>query len=213
MQHWIIAQATGPQINVIDAIFRGVSDNPSLVTLAVALLVFYFGTRAIKDELKASRNMLNSAQESMNKSQRESNEQENKALDMATNAINKMDRVADSIADMAQSMREASSNYFASAQLNTDAHLKTTNMLIDRIAAMDKQRAEDEIYSNGKLLVQIDEQLTQHKSDVAQLVGTILHDASLMHEATRHVVTEKNEALIAALHLSTPTDKSDSATE
>src|SRR4051812_31006276 len=94
---WLFAQTQPPSTNIIDAVFNGVAANPALVTLAIALLVFYFATRGMKDELRESRRMLNGAQESINQSRRAGDEQENKALDMATNAINKMDRVADAI--------------------------------------------------------------------------------------------------------------------
>lgn len=197
MPIWIVAQTQAPPSNIVDAILNGVASNPSLVTLAVALIVFYFATRAMTTELRESRKMLNNSQTA-------GDQQENKALDMATNAINKMDRVADSITDMARSMRESSSSYFASAQLNADAHVKTTNMLIDRIAAMDKQRAEDEMYANGKLLVQIDEQLNKHKQDVGMLVGTILNEAVVLHKETRDAFHSNNGLILEALRATPP---------
>lgn len=212
MQSWILAQAHPTNLGIIDKIVDLARDNPAAALFAVTLLILIIVITGWTNELRQSRNMLNGIRKS-------GDEQENKALDMATNAINKIDRVADSITDMASAMRESSSNYFASAQLNADSHVKTTTLLVERIAAMDAKRAEDEIYSNGKLLVQVDERMTLAKEEIARLVGTILHDAAGMHDTTRRVVTENNELLMTALRatppapLPPPSDKADSKTE
>lgn len=84
----LFVQTQAPPTNIVDAILSGVSQNPSMVTLAVALIVIYFATRGIRDELRESRKMINNSQAA-------SDAQENKALDMAIKAIDKMDRVAE----------------------------------------------------------------------------------------------------------------------
>lgn len=215
----LFVQTQPSQANFIQSILDGVANNPSAVVLAIALIVIYFATRGTKDELRESRRMLNNIQEGMRESQRASDQQEQKAMDMAINAINKVDNVVDSVNNMAQAVLESSKNYFGSAQLNADAHVKTTNMLVSRIAAMDEKRAEDEIYSNDRLLAQVNNQLIQSQETIASVVGTILSEARTMHEGTRRAITDNNEVLMAAL-LSTPpqllpppTDKSDSKTE
>jgi hypothetical protein len=167
------------------------------VTLGIALLVFYFATRGMKDELRESRKMLNSSQQA-------GDAQENKALDMATNAINKMDRVADAIADMAKAQRDSSTNYVTSAQLNAAAHMKTTEMLIDRIAAMDRERAEAEMYSNGRLLTQVNDQIVHGQEQMAAIVGTALHDSATMHEETRRIVATNYGLVLEALRATPP---------
>lgn len=196
MPFWLAVQ-TPPSTNIVDVIFTGLANNPQLVTLGIALLVFYFATRGMKDELRESRKMLNNSQQA-------GDAQENKALDMATNAINKMDRVADAISDMAKAQRESSTNYVTSAQLNATAHMKTTEMLIDRIAAMDRERAEAEMYSNGRLLTQVNDQLVHGSEQIALIVGTALHDSATMHEETRRIVATNYELVLEALRATPP---------
>lgn len=158
MHHWVYAQTQAPPANILDAFLKLLIDNPSLAVLALALLIMYLASRSVRDDLKASRNIQTSIQVMMTDMQKAGDASENKALGMAENAINKFDRLADSITDMANAQLEASTNYFASAQKIADAHVETTTMLVNRIAAMEDKRSEDEIYSNESLKRQIDEQ-------------------------------------------------------
>jgi hypothetical protein len=192
MHTWIFAE-----INFFEFVLNGVRDKPETVMLGVALIVFLLTTRAWLKELSESRKMLNEASKS-------GNEHETKTLDMATNAINKIDRLADSMTDIATAMRESSANYSTAAQANSEAHVKTTNMLVDRIRAMDEKRAEDEIYSNDKLLASVNSQIVQGQETIARVVGAILSEARVLHEETRQSITNNNEVLMLALRASPP---------
>lgn len=165
-------------IDIVEYILNGVRDKPETVILGVALIVFLLTTRAWLRELHESRKMLNEASKS-------GNDHETKTLDMATNAINKIDKLADSMGDIATAMRESSANYSQAAQANAESHVKTTTMLVDRIKAMDEKRAEDEMYSNDKLMAMVNTQLVHSHETIAQIVGTILAESRKQYEETR----------------------------
>lgn len=222
---WIFAAQTTSTPNIIDILFKGMADNPQNVVMAVALLILYFSTRGTRDELSKSREMLNGILASIREERKSEDTHQQIALNMATNAINKIDGVVTSINGMTDAMRQgaeaqrsSSENYFASANIIAESHVATTQMLVNRIADMDKKRAEDEMYSNDRLMVQIDTKLTQHKEDVGRLVGTILAEAQAMHEGTRQVFNANNELILTALRATppapepTPENKSESET-
>ncbi len=214
MVHTLILLQTQP-VNIIQAIFDGVADSPSSVILAVSLVVFFLASRAMLNELRESRKMLNTAQLSLNDWRKSGDEQESKALDMATKAIEKWDRVAealDNFADAqrmsadkyADAQRMSADKYFESAEKIASAHIETTNMLVNRIAAMEDKRAEDEIYANESLLRQINDQLVHSQEVIGSVVGSILDEARALHEATRSAVASNNEVLMAALKSTPP---------
>jgi len=206
--HWILADASVSE-SFVTRLIEAAINNPTTGLFLLSLLVYYLSTRSVSKDLQQSREMLFSLQRGISESQKAGDVQENKALDMATNAINKIDRVADAITDMADSMRESSKDYAASAQVNAEAHVKITNTLVDRIASMDEKRAEDEIYSNGQLMRQIDDSLTAHKQEVTKVVSTILVKAEALHDQTREAIVKNNELLLGTLQESTA-DKSES---
>lgn len=204
---WIFAAQTTSTPNIIDILFKGMADNPQNVVMAVALLILYFSTRGTRDELSKSREMLNGILASIREERKSEDTHQQIALNMATNAINKFDGLATSINDMTGAMREqseaqlkSSANYLTASVKTADSHVATTQMLVNRIADMDKKRAEDEMYSNDRLMVQIDTKLTVHEEKMGLLVGTILAEAHALHEGTRQAVA----AHIAAQPAPTP---------
>lgn len=195
MHPWIFAAQTTPVPNVIDLIFKGLADNPQNVVLAVGLVIMYFATRSMRDELSKSRDMLNGILAAVREERAAEDNQQQIALNMATNAINKFDGLATSINEMTGAMREqseaqvkSSANHLAASVKTADAHVATTQMLVNRIADMDKQRAEDEMYANDRLMVQIDNKLTLHEEKIGVLIGTILAEAHALHEGTRNAI-------------------------
>ena len=196
-------QTPAPQLNVIQAIFDGVADNPSSVILAVSLIVFLLATRAMLNELRESRKMLDGVLQNMRESQKLDGEQETKTLDMARLAIEKFDRVAASIDNFADAQRSSSTKYFESTERIATSHVETTTLLVNRITAMEEKRSEDEIYANEALHRQVNDQLMHSQEIVGAIVGNILLEARVLHQETRKAVNDNNQVLMTAL-LSTP---------
>jgi hypothetical protein len=60
-------------------------------------------------------------------------------------AIDKFDRLANSLDNMAQAQRESGKDTLQGMSKLADAHIETTNKLVNRIMAMEDKRSEDEI--------------------------------------------------------------------
>jgi hypothetical protein len=208
MPLWFFSMVQTTKPDPLERLINVAVDNPQVALFVISLLVFYFVTRGWTSELRESRKMLNSAQAALNDSRKAGDDQETKALDMAMLAINKMDRVAEALDNFADAQRSSSTKYFESAEKTANAQIESTTMLVNRIAEMEKARAEDAIYGNEHLMRQVNTQLMQSQEVIGKTVGEIIAEARVMHEATRRSVTEavtnNNEILMAALRSTPP---------
>lgn len=156
------------------------SQSAEKIILVIALFVLLYAVRMLAAQNKTA-----------SESQKASDEQASKALDTVIASINKIDMLAASLDNMAAAQRESAKLNSSATEKLATTQAETINQVFKQLATMDEKRSEEQTFANTYLERRITDALTNYNEQTGALIGTILHEARLLHEQTRRAIAER----------------------